>query len=916
MRIVSLLALTLLIPAGCTCSQKLGTIAPELIVKAPTVKEGDQYLLDLGTLRVGETATGLIVIQNLGNDTATVKSVRFREGSDAAFSVGGDDVPKLVNLSGSFTVIVSFKPTRSGAVEAIIDLTTTDPRLASVTVKVKGQAHAALAEVCAETTTAGTYECASAANPVLTIEYGSMLLNTPPVARKVRITSKGDAALNYGGSSFLDGTPLLFTMSPYQATTRSMAVNEEQVFSVVFTPGVDAAFAGALQVTTDDPLTPVVTIQLKALAASSLSCKMIASPTSLAFGSTPTGSSQDGVVTLNNVGSVACMISSISIVGSPTFSVGGVSAPLVLAPKTSVNSKIHYVPNGNQNDAANLTVVSDDPATPTLTVPLSGQGIDPPACLLKATPRAIDFGGVELGDRAISSVLLTAQSPDGEPCTLTGAALATPNTNFVMSKVSFGIVGSGGVGGFGGGTTVGLTYAPTIARADNNNLLINYTAGLFSGPKLTLNIPITAKSGVRRLCISPARLHFGSVGVGATQTLQVTMTACGGSAVAIQSMKVLGATSPFSLTPSPTLPIALSAGASVIQLVTVSPTTGGNLADSIEVVSDDPVFTKQLIPLDVGPQTVSADAGEVMYTWQAAAVTTTQEGTVMKTNLQGPPNRSPVYGTKAGESCSGCHTVSADGKFIALLEYGTPPTMRILDARTLGAIPIPNTGGGQYPSWNPNPKTDPPYQFVYNEGKVLKLASVTAGVIGTLPGTDDPAYIYTQPSWGPNGKIVLVRGSGTADAGDFGITGPTDLVTIPEKGGVATVVPGASGTPGENYLPEFSPNGKYIAYTYSAKGQSTRSAPDSVVQLVEVATGQILKLPLLNAVGPNSWPTWSKDGLLLSFSSTRGGGKGSADIYYAPVDQNSGVDGAAVNMSNVNTADYDHISRWAFLPPP
>ena len=40
MRIVSLLALALLFPVGCTCSQKLSSVAPELIVKAP--KDGDE----------------------------------------------------------------------------------------------------------------------------------------------------------------------------------------------------------------------------------------------------------------------------------------------------------------------------------------------------------------------------------------------------------------------------------------------------------------------------------------------------------------------------------------------------------------------------------------------------------------------------------------------------------------------------------------------------------------------------------------------------------------------------------------------------------------------------------------------------------------------------------------------------------
>ncbi len=838
------------------------------------------------------------------------------EGSDPGYALSGDAAPKLVGISGSFVVTVTYHPLQRGTANGTVDITTTDAALESVKVKLVGQAQAAASEVCAETKTVGTFECATAENPVLTIDYGSLLLNSPVVGRVVRITSKGDAPLSYQGATLLDGTPLAFTLDPDQNAGRELAPSEQHTFSVLFNPAVDAAFTGALQVTTNDPAMPLVTVQLKALAATSLSCKLVVSPANITFGSVPTGSSQDGSVIINNTGTQPCTISNIALAGSSAFTFNGVPTSGTLAPKTSQTATIHYAPNSNQNDTGTFTVTSDDPVTPSAVVTLSGSGVEPPDCVLVPTPTKINFGSVELGDRVIGSVLLNAVSKDGvTPCTLLSAGLATANSNFVMSKVTLGIVSKAG-GPFGGGTPVGLTYAPTIARDDTTTLVIRYQGGLFGGPTLTLNIPVSAKSGTKRLCIHPARLHFGAVGVGSSKSLSFTLTACGGSAVSVQSLRVVGASSPFALNPAPTLPNGLTAGASMTQTVVASPTTAANVADEIEVLSDDPAFPKQRLPIDMGPETVSADAGEVMYTWQAAPVTTQQEGTVMSTNLQGPPNRSPFYGTKAGESCAGCHTVTSDGKFVALLEYGTSPTMRIVDARTKGAIPLPNIAGGLYPSWNPNTKTNPPYQFVYNEGKVLKVASAVTGVIGELPGANDPKYISSQPSWGPDGKIVFVRGDGNADAGDFGITGPTDLMVIPESGGTAVAVMGASGTSGQNYLPEFSPNGKYIAYTYSAQGQSTRSAPDSEVRLVEVATGSILTLPQLNAAGPNSWPTWSKDGLLLSFSSTRSGGKGSADIYYAPVDQNSGVDGPAVNMSNVNTSDYDHISRWAFLPPP
>jgi Tol biopolymer transport system component len=253
---------------------------------------------------------------------------------------------------------------------------------------------------------------------------------------------------------------------------------------------------------------------------------------------------------------------------------------------------------------------------------------------------------------------------------------------------------------------------------------------------------------------------------------------------------------------------------------------------------------------------------------------------------------------------------------VALVEYGTSPTMRILDAKTGGSIPIPGTASGLFPSWRPNVNTSPPYQFVYSDGNVLKIASVAGAILGVVHGADDPSRVQTQPAWGPNGQIAFVRGTPDGDAGVFEIVGPADLLVVPEGGGTAVPVTGASGNGGDNYYPEFSPNGKYIAYTFSASGQTTKSATDSVIKLVTADnTGQIVNLPQLNATGPNSWPIWAMDGSFLSFSSTRAGGKGSSDVYFAPVDQNSGADGPATPLTAVNTFNFDHNARWAFLPP-
>ena len=67
----------------------------------------------------------------------------------------------------------------------------------------------------------------------------------------------------------------------------------------------------------------------------------------------------------------------------------------------------------------------------------------------------------------------------------------------------------------------------------------------------------------------------------------------------------------------------------------------------------------------------------------------------------------------------------------------------------------------------------------------------------------------------------------------------------------------------------------------------------------------------LNAGGASSFPTWSHDGAFISFSSNRAGGLGGWDIWFAPIDPLTAVPGAAVNLREANTADFDHVARWS-----
>src|SRR5262249_58951515 len=126
---------------------------------------------------------------------------------------------------------------------------------------------------------------------------------------------------------------------------------------------------------------------------------------------------------------------------------------------------------------------------------------------------------------------------------------------------------------------------------------------------------------------------------------------------------------------------------------------------------------------------------------------------------------------------------------------------------------------------------------------ISRRGAVESGAIEELQGANDRGYGSSMPSWGSDGEIVFVRG-GTDP--DFGFEAPTDLMLVPEGGGTAVALPGASNNGMSNYYPAFSPNGRCISFTQS-RADDTHPPPDAQVRVVRAdRSGTVLPLPLIN----------------------------------------------------------------------
>jgi hypothetical protein len=102
-----------------------------------------------------------------------------------------------------------------------------------------------------------------------------------------------------------------------------------------------------------------------------------------------------------------------------------------------------------------------------------------------------------------------------------------------------------------------------------------------------------------------------------------------------------------------------------------------------------------------------------------------------------------------------------------------------------------------------------------------------------------------MPSWSNDGLTILYSSSQGGNLDGRLEKGTTDLYTVPyngRKGGDAKPVPGASTAEREEYYPDWSPDGRLIAYNAAPAGERMYANPNAELHVVEPKTGTSVRL--------------------------------------------------------------------------
>jgi MYXO-CTERM domain-containing protein len=510
----------------------------------------DPVVLDFQEQSVGTSTTKMVVVRNTGSAPLNIQSLST---SGQPFAVVTGNMPLTLEPAEQEMFLVTFSPAQAGAASGKLYLVTDDPASPDATVPLSG-----------------TGVKPSVVLNTSSLAFGEQRVGTPSPAQALVVSNLGArdlhiVALSFSGPfSLAAPASVPFTLPP--ATSQQLAVE--------FKPAVVGAATGTLTLLTNDPDRPIVEVQLSGRG---VTPQLVLSPSELAFGEQRVGTTSAAKkVMVGNTGSGPLHLMALSFGAGEPFAVTPSSA-LTLAPGESQELSVTFKPTATGAASGTLTLSTDDPARPQVSVALSGTGVKP---TLAVSTSSLAFGEQRVGT-ASTARTVTVTNPGSLGITVlttTSQPFAvTPGAAFTLAP--------------GASQELSVTFSPTSAGAATGTLTLTPN----DEPSSSVTVALSGGGVKTAATLSATSLVFEAQAVGTTSTAKVVTVSNSGSATLHVSALSIGAGQPFAVTPG--VPFQLPAGTSQDLLVTFSPTAQGQATGTLTLTTDDPDRPEALVAL-------------------------------------------------------------------------------------------------------------------------------------------------------------------------------------------------------------------------------------------------------------------------------------------------------------------------------
>jgi hypothetical protein len=252
-----------------------------------------------------------------------------------------------------------------------------------------------------------------------------------------------------------------------------------------FSPSSAGPASGSLSIASSDPNQPTIRATVHGIGILKMDPDVAVSPKTLDFGSLNVGQTKDLTLTVQNYGPGVLHISSMRS-SNAAFQVTTGSLPAIAA-GDSQTVTIRFAPSGAGSQTGTVTLATDDPLNPSVSVSLIGAigATSPSGGSLAVSPTTLDFGSVNTGQ---GKDLTLAVNNNGS--TSQNVIATTSNPLFSVSpSTSFAV-------GANSSASVTVHFAPTSAGLQSATVTVATTDGMQS-------IPVTV-SGTGAASASPS----------------------------------------------------------------------------------------------------------------------------------------------------------------------------------------------------------------------------------------------------------------------------------------------------------------------------------------------------------------------------------------------------------------------------
>jgi hypothetical protein len=543
-----------LFAAGCGVSVQSASTAST----STAMLQASPGSVSFGDVSVGQTATNEVSLHNPSQQAVNIAQLGVT--GQSFFIEGNNALPVTIAPGATYNFEVGFKPAADSAYSG--ELTAMDSAAQNV----------------AQVDMRGSGGSRGDSDPSLRISTSSLnfgdVTDGSSVTQQVRLSSGGRGPVTINSVS-IRGAGFSFSGPAFPVT---LSHHESVTLEVKFAPTKAGTATGELVIDSNASSDSTATVSLsgtgEASTAPTTTPTLTVSTSSLGFGTVTDGSSDTLPVTLTSTGTAAVTINSVTNSGTG-FSFSGATFPLTLSPKQSVILEVKFAPTTPGADTGALVIDSNSSSGPTATVSLSGTGAATTTTpTLAVSASSLSFGSVTDG------------SSDTLPVTLTSTGTAA---------VTISSVTSSGTGfSFSGGTfpltlspkqsvILEVKFAPTTPGADTGALVIDSNSSSKPTATVSLSGTGTAPATTPTLTLSTSSLSFGTVDDDSSDTLPVTLTSSGTSAVNISSVTISGTGFSFS---GATFPLTLNSQQAVTLEVKFAPTQGVAESGSLTIKSN------------------------------------------------------------------------------------------------------------------------------------------------------------------------------------------------------------------------------------------------------------------------------------------------------------------------------------------